>query len=119
MAGMTLREMQEDVDRYISQYQEGYFHPMTLVVRLAEELGELAREVNHRFGQKPKKPGEADGSVALELGDILFVVTCLANSLQIDLEEVHRAVMEKFRTRDKDRWTPVDRGTAESEGMAQ
>jgi hypothetical protein len=56
LADMTLREMQQDVHRYISQFREGYFHPMTLVVRLAEELGELAREVNHRYGQKPKKP---------------------------------------------------------------
>ncbi|MDI3327319.1 MAG: nucleotide pyrophosphohydrolase [Alicyclobacillaceae bacterium] len=104
---MTLREMQEDVHRYISQFREGYFHPMTLVVRLAEEVGELAREVNHRYGQKPKKPDEEEGSIAMELGDILFVVACMANALQIDLEEAHRAVMNKFRTRDKDRWTPA------------
>ncbi|MDI3256271.1 MAG: nucleotide pyrophosphohydrolase [Kyrpidia sp.] len=112
---MTLRQVQEDVDRYISQFREGYFHPMTLVVRLAEEVGELAREVNHRFGQKPKKPGEAEGSVAMELGDILFVVTCLANSLDIDLEAVHHAVMEKFRTRDKNRWTPIAKGEGAEE----
>jgi NTP pyrophosphatase (non-canonical NTP hydrolase) len=49
----------------------------------------------------------------MELGDILFVVTCLANSLNIDLETAHRAVMEKFRTRDKDRWTPVEGGRPE------
>jgi hypothetical protein len=28
--------------------------------RLAEEVGELAREVNHRFGQKTKKKDEAE-----------------------------------------------------------
>lgn len=102
---MNLAEVQQRVDDYINQFEEGYFSPMTLVVRLTEELGELAREVNHLHGEKPKKAAEAEGSVALELGDLLFVITCLANRLEIDLEDSFRAVMEKFETRDKDRWT--------------
>lgn len=40
-----------------------------------------------------------------ELGDLQFVIMCLANSLNIDLEEAHNRVMHKFNTRDKDRWT--------------
>ncbi|ASS75522.1 nucleotide pyrophosphohydrolase [Tumebacillus algifaecis] len=108
MADLTIKEMQKDVDDYISQFKEGYFHPMTLVVRLTEELGELAREVNHTHGQKPKRAEEADGSIALELADMIFVITCMANSLGIDLEEAHRAVMHKFNTRDANRWTRKD-----------
>ncbi|MCL6515533.1 nucleotide pyrophosphohydrolase [Alicyclobacillus sp.] len=103
----TLREMQTEVDAYIGQFREGYFSPMTLVVRLAEELGELAREVNHQFGEKPKKPDEPEGSIALELGDLMFVITCLANRLNIDLDQAFTAVMDKFQTRDRDRWTRV------------
>lgn len=101
----TLRIVQQEVDDYIGQFEEGYFQPMTLVVRLAEELGELAREVNHSYGEKPKKKSESQGDIALELGDMLFVITCLANRLQIDLAQAHERVMEKFQTRDKDRWT--------------
>lgn len=101
----TLGDLQEEVDEYIGQFQEGYFPPLTLIVRLTEELGELAREINHRFGEKPKKATEAKGDIALELGDILFVIMCLANSLGIDLTDSHDAVMDKFRTRDHDRWT--------------
>ncbi len=101
----TLRTVQQEVDDYIGQFEEGYFQPMTLVVRLAEELGELAREVNHSYGEKPKRDTEAQGDIALELGDILFVVACLANSLHIDLAQAHDRVMEKFQTRDKNRWT--------------
>ncbi|ARU62588.1 nucleotide pyrophosphohydrolase [Tumebacillus avium] len=108
MADMTIKEMQKDVDAYISQFKEGYFHPMTLVVRLTEELGELAREVNHSHGQKPKKKEEAESSIALELADMMFVITCMANSLGIDLEEAHQAVMHKFNTRDANRWTRKD-----------
>ncbi|MCL6625960.1 nucleotide pyrophosphohydrolase [Alicyclobacillus shizuokensis] len=99
--------MQQRIDAYISQFREGYFSPMTLVVRLAEELGELAREVNHAYGEKPKKPDEPEGSIALELADMLFVIGCLANRLEIDLDEAFRSVMHKFETRDHDRWTRI------------
>jgi NTP pyrophosphatase (non-canonical NTP hydrolase) len=69
----------------------------------------LAREINHRFGQKTKKAGEAEGDMALELGDILFVVICLANSQQIDLDQAFAATLAKVRTRDADRWTRKER----------
>ncbi|MFC4768958.1 nucleotide pyrophosphohydrolase [Effusibacillus consociatus] len=105
MERLTLFEMQQEVDKHISQFKEGYFPPMSLIVRLTEELGELAREVNHRYGEKKKKAGEADGSIAEEIGDVLYCLTCLANSLHIDLEETHRSVMHKFYTRDANRWT--------------
>lgn len=104
---MTIEAMQQVVDDYISQFKEGYFTPMTLVVRLTEELGELAREINHVYGEKPKKPTEGEGSIPLELGDLLFVITCLANRLDINLEQAFRDVMTKFQTRDKDRWTRI------------
>lgn len=100
-----LKDVQAQVDAYIGQFRAGYFAPMTLVVRLTEELGELAREVNHTYGEKPKKTNEPEGSIALELGDLMFNVICLANSLDIDLEQAFADVMNKFETRDHDRWT--------------
>lgn len=103
---LTLGDMQAEVDAYISQFKEGYFSPLASLARMAEEVGELAREVNHRFGEKPKKPTEADNSIEMELGDILFITICFANSLDIDLTESFHRVMHKFRTRDKNRWTP-------------
>ena len=105
---MTLRQMQQDIDDYIGQFKEGYFAPMTLVVRLSEELGELAREVNHTYGEKPKKGTEAEGDIGLELGDLLFVIGCLANRLNIDLDQAFTQVMEKFQTRDAHRWTRIE-----------
>lgn len=102
-----MADMQKEVDEYIAQFKEGYFSPLALLARLTEEAGELAREVNHRFGPKPKKPDEPDNSIELELGDLLFILICFANSLNIDLAEAHDKVMEKFRTRDADRWTRI------------
>ncbi len=108
MQEKTLLEMQREVDEYISQFKEGYFSPLSMLARMSEEVGELAREVNHQYGEKPKKPEEADNSIELELGDILFITICFANSLGIDLTEAHNKVMHKFNTRDADRWTKKD-----------
>ncbi|MFI5234175.1 MAG: nucleotide pyrophosphohydrolase [Gemmatimonadales bacterium] len=102
---MTLRDAQSRVDAWISQYEEGYFHPLTNLARLTEEVGELAREVNHRFGQKTKKKDEADGELAMEMADILFVIICMANREGIDLQDAFDRMMAKVEHRDHDRWT--------------
>ncbi|HEX2646599.1 MAG TPA: nucleotide pyrophosphohydrolase [Candidatus Dormibacteraeota bacterium] len=106
---MSLREAQQAVDRWIGQYKEGYFSPLTNLARLTEEVGELAREINHRFGEKPKKPDEPEGSVAMELADVLFVVICIANSQRIDLDDAFAAMLRKVSARDADRWTKKER----------
>ena len=104
----SIKELQQEVDAYISQFKEGYFSPLAMTARLTEELGELAREVNHYYGEKPKKTSEVEKTIEEELGDLLFVLICFANSLNIDLAKAHDRVMEKFNTRDKDRWTKIE-----------
>ncbi len=110
MEQKTMKDMQKEVDAYISQFKEGYFSPLAMLVRLTEEMGELAREINHYYGEKPKKSTEKERTIEEELGDVLFVMICMANSLNIDLETAHNIVMEKFNTRDKDRWTRIEEG---------
>src|SRR6188472_1674731 len=102
---MSLTEAQRRVDAWISQFEEGYFHPLTNLARLAEEVGELAREVNHRFGQKTKKKDEPEGDLGMEMADILFVLICMANREGIDLQEAFDRVLAKVEARDRDRWT--------------
>lgn len=104
-SGKTMKQLQQEVDQYIGQFKEGYFSPLAMTARLTEELGELAREINHLYGEKPKKKSEGEKAIEEEAGDLLFVLICLANSLHIDLESAHDRVMNKFQTRDKDRWT--------------
>lgn len=104
----TMRQLQQDVDDYISQFKEGYFTPLEMIARLTEELGELAREVNHVYGPKKKKSSEAEASISEEMGDLLFVLITMANSLDVDLTESLDQVLEKFNTRDKNRWTRKD-----------
>jgi NTP pyrophosphatase (non-canonical NTP hydrolase) len=101
---MDLREVQQQVDAYISQFKEGYFPPLVNLARLTEEVGELAREMNHRFGPKTKKPGEPEQDIALELADIVFVCVVLANQMGLDLQDAIERTMTKYRVRDADRW---------------
>lgn len=105
----TTEEMQARVDRYISQFKEGYFSPLSMVARLTEEVGEMAREVNHEYGEKTKKATEADNSIEAELGDLLFVIASFANSLDINLSDAFEQSMNKIETRDKNRWTKIEK----------
>ena len=103
---MELKEAQARVDAWISQFEEGYWPPLANLARLVEEVGELARELNHRFGSKPKREDEPNAELELELGDVLFVIITLANSQNIDLSDALERVLAKYEVRDSGRWTP-------------
>jgi NTP pyrophosphatase (non-canonical NTP hydrolase) len=106
---VDLKEAQARVDAWIGQFEEGYWPPLANLARLTEEVGELARLLNHRFGPKKKKAAEADQELGEELADILFVLLVIANEQGIDLGEALEGVLEKYRLRDSNRWTRKDR----------
>ena len=106
---MTLADAQRAVDAWIGQFEEGYWPPLANLARLVEEVGELSRELAHREGHKPRKPGELHQDLALELADILFVVVVLANQHGIDLADAFGRVLETYRVRDGERWTRRER----------
>ena len=105
---MTITEAQRAVDAYVSQFKEGYWPPLSNLARLIEEVGELARELNHRYGHKPKKANEPEQDIALELADIMFVLVALANEQKIDLDDAFARVLQKYQVRDAERWTRHD-----------
>jgi NTP pyrophosphatase (non-canonical NTP hydrolase) len=101
----TLGEVQHEVDHLIrEEWQSTYWEPLSSLARLTEEVGELAREINHRYGEKTKKAVEEQGDIAGEMGDILFILASLANSLDIDLNSAFEEVMAKYQRRDAQRW---------------
>ncbi|AXF57818.1 nucleotide pyrophosphohydrolase [Salicibibacter kimchii] len=112
----TMKAMQAEVDAYIGQFKEGYFSPLAMLARMSEEVGELAREVNHYYGEKPKKSDEKEREMEEELGDLLFVLICFANSLDIDMTESFTSVMHKFNHRDRNRWTSIYEGEEHNNG---
>ena len=99
-----MKKIQKQVDDWITQYKIGYFKPLEILARITEEVGELARELNHRFGPKKKKSSEEDKEIEDEISDIIFALVCLANSLDIDLDKAFKKTMDKCYGRDKDRY---------------
>ena len=99
-----MKEIQKQVNDWITQYKIGYFKPLEILARLTEEVGELAREINHQFGPKKKKETERDQELGDEIADVIFTLTCLANFLNIDLDHHFKRVMDKCYGRDKNRW---------------
>ena len=98
-----MRKLQDDVQRWADRYWDGvYWPPHANLARLIEEVGEVARAVNQAHGPKRVKPDEAAANLTEEFGDTLFVLLCLANSLDVDLQAAFEATLEKYRVRDEE-----------------
>jgi NTP pyrophosphatase (non-canonical NTP hydrolase) len=101
----TLSDVQQAIDTLIKdEWNSNYWSPLSSLARLTEEVGELAREINHTYGEKPKKASESEDSIAAEMGDILFILASLANSIGVDLDTAFEDVMAKYQQRDAQRW---------------
>lgn len=100
---MTLSALQATIDAWIRD-NGGYWPELSMLARLTEETGELAREYNHRFGAKKKKASEEENELALEMADVLFILVCMANQQGVDLGVAMDATLEKYRIRDAGRF---------------
>jgi NTP pyrophosphatase (non-canonical NTP hydrolase) len=102
---MNLSDLQTKVDKYIKSTKTGYFSELSNLAQLSEEVGELARIINRLYGQQTQKPNEIISKQALadELADILFVLTCLANQTDTNLNKAIQANFQKKESRDKNR----------------
>ncbi len=107
--GRSIGELQGAIDAWIAE-NGGYWPPLSLLARLTEETGEVAREYNHRFGAKQKKRSELEAEVpgedrlGMELADVLFIVLCMANEQGVDLDASFDAMMNKLKIRDAGRF---------------
>lgn len=97
---MSLMKIQKDVDDWVQQFKTPYWKPHEIMVRMTEEIGELAREVNHIWGPKKKKATENKREIADELSDILVTVCCMANSQKINLDNAWKRTKDKLHKRD-------------------
>lgn len=105
---MSLKEIQKRVDDWANKCDPPYWKPLEIMARLSEEVGELARELNHRYGPKKKKSEEDKKEIADEIGDIIMTLTCLANSHKIDMDEAMERIFEKLENRDTERFKKKD-----------
>lgn len=100
---ITLRSLQETVDRWIITVGVRYFSPLTNMAILAEETGEVARIMARKYGDQSFKAGENPDALADELADLLWVLTAIANQTGVDLTDALRRNIEKKTLRDAER----------------
>ncbi len=102
-----LKSVQNEVDEWIKTMGVRYFDEMTNLSNLTEEVGEVARLIGRVYGQqsfkKGTEPENVTEAIADELTDVLFIVVCLANQMDIDLGEAFNKNMDKKRNRDSER----------------
>ena len=104
---MKIQEYQDQVDSWIKIYGVRYFNEMTNNALLVEEVGELSRLLARVYGEQNFKKKEdelnARENIKEEIADIFFVLTCLANQMDINLKDAIAKNFDKKTKRDKDR----------------
>ncbi len=103
MSDITLAEMQQQVDEWITTTGVRYFSELTNMAILTEEVGEVARLMARQYGEQSFKASDQDKDLADEMADVLWVLLCLANQTGVNLTEAFHKNMEKKSQRDKDR----------------
>lgn len=104
---MEIKQLQQKTDHWIKTIGVRYFNELTNMTVLTEEVGELARLMAREYGEQSFKKKEESlrvkEGIADELADIIFVVTCLANQMDIDLEKAIEKNFDKKTKRDANR----------------
>jgi NTP pyrophosphatase (non-canonical NTP hydrolase) len=104
---MTLDAAQATVDNWIKTIGIRYFHEMTNMAILTEEVGEVARLMSRMYGEQSFKKTEdaenAKENLADEMADVLFVLICLANQTGVDLTAALEKNLDKKTKRDRER----------------
>ena len=100
---LTIQDAQKKVDEWIKTIGVKYFSELTNLGILMEEVGELSRIMVREYGDQAFKKNETDLNKADELADIFWVLLCLANQMNIDLEDALLRNIEKKTNRDQTR----------------
>jgi NTP pyrophosphatase (non-canonical NTP hydrolase) len=101
---VNLDDYQKQLNDDVQDLKTPYWAPLSMLARLTEEVGELARAYNHKYGDKVKKVTEAPDDIADEMGDILFSLLCLANVENVRLDKSLQGAFTKMKTRDAHRY---------------
>jgi len=89
---MEISEAQKKVEELILHYGE-YWEPLSMMARITEEVGELARAMNIEYGGKMSK-GDGDGrEIEKEIADVFISVIAMANAQKVDLAKVFEEKM--------------------------
>ncbi len=92
-----MREEQRKAAQF-AQVHELNMDPQIRLLDLTAELGELSKELL-KASDYGKAPITATKDMEEELGDCVFSLLCLCDSLHLDSEKALHAVLEKYRRR--------------------
>src|SRR3989442_9121071 len=88
----TLRDVQDEIDALIKEeWHSHYWAPLSSLARLTEEVGELPREINAQYGEKPKKASEEAENNPDEMGQNFLLLVPMTNSTDVAIESTFRA----------------------------
>ena len=97
---MEIKELQDKVDKLIEKHG-GYWSPLSMLARLVEEVGELSKAMNVKFGDKKSKFNGDEKELEKEVADIIIALTAISNYLKIDLDKSLNEKMEGDVKRNK------------------
>lgn len=100
---MTLDNAQALVDEWIKTKGVRYFHELTNLGILMEEVGELSRIMVRKFGEQSFKPSDENKEMEDEIADVLWVLICIANQTGIHLQDAFAKNLQKKNDRDSSR----------------
>lgn len=100
---MNIQNAQITVDKWIKKYGVRYFDELTNMVMLTEEVGEVARIIARRYGEQSEKESDKNKDLGQELADVLFVLFCLANQTEVDLQKAFDENLIRKTNRDHQR----------------
>jgi len=106
---MTIKEAQQEVDKWIKTYGVRYFNELTNMAILTEEVGEVARIIARTYGEQSFKKTDLENNLADEMADVLWVLICLANQTGVNLEEAFQKNIDKKTKRDAQRHKENDK----------
>ena len=100
---MNIQDAQKTVDVWIEKHGVRYFNELTNMAQLTEEVGEVARIISRRYGEQSEKESDKGKDLGEELADVLFVLLCLANQTDTDLQAAFDKKLDLKTSRDHDR----------------
>lgn len=94
---MTIQELQNKIREFSKEYNLDSA-PEYKILDTVSELGEVAKEML-KMTNYGKKETKFNDEIKSELGDLLYSVTTIANSLNVDLEKAINMVLAKYEKR--------------------
>ncbi len=90
-----MNPLQKQTEEFMQKMGWQYWTPEKVIAKMREELREFEAEIASGNAEKAKG----------EFGDIIFALTCYANSKNISMDDSLKQSIDKYSVRDKNRDT--------------